>query len=412
MAVVGGWWWLAPKGFPIGHSRFWVNSALPWLGIFLLATGVRNLARPSRFRDALLILIPGFWVGTAIAAVVFFPSSSANLLLLFVATIPVSSLLAWSTLERTPREALAYLAGALLGAFVAFSQQAPAPSTRPKQTEFRSPTTNLRASAIYKKGFVSFDPAAKEISFAFNGTTFELRPLLTFHSRSPDRCWTCLADSRDRDGPDRKLLGVQTSGSEWIAFYQSDFSSRLLVHVKEPKLVTLESTAHLRTPIYSHLNTYCELLVTTPQPLSIVFSPCPDTPFEIDDSTRRAARIACLTEGGFRVVEAATHEKGPFTRLASGPLTRGDPVSLTFVSGGSPLFRLELTDWSSEASLDLSPTAGWGMPMNAIGFWPRERGCLVRITLAATAVGRGYDSVGHREGTYRGRMLVELLDGG
>ncbi len=120
--------------------------------------------------------------------------------------------------------------------------------------------------------------------------------------------------------------------------------------------------------------------------------------------------MAFLAEDGFHVVEPATGNKGPFTKLASGPLTRGELVSLTFVVEGSPLFRLELKDWSSEASLDLSPTAGWGLPMNAIALWPKRDGCYVRITLAATSVGRGWDSVGHREGTYRGRMLVELLD--
>ncbi len=75
----------------------------------------------------------------------------------------------------------------------------------------------------------------------------------------------------------------------------------------------------------------------------------------------------------------------------------------------TPTFRLELKDFSSEASTELSPTAGWGLPMNAIELWPTG-GCLVVITLAGTSVGRGYDSVGHRAGTYRGRMLVELLD--
>jgi hypothetical protein len=406
MAVVGGWWWLAPKGFPVGHSRFWVNTALPWLGVFLLATGVRSLARPSRFRDALLMMTPGFWVGAGITAALLFPSSSVKLLPLFVPMALGLSILAWISLDRTRKEALAFVVAGFLGAFVSFSQQAPAASTRPSQTEFESPPTNLGASDIYKEGFVSFDPARAEISIAVRETTIELRPLLNFDSRSPDRCWTCLADSRDRDGPSRRLLGARARGTEWSAFYQSDFSSRLSVNVKNPKLVTLESTAHLMSPIYSHLNTYCDLSVTTPRPVSIVFSPCPDTPIEV----RLPARHAYLAEDGFHVVEAATAEKGPFTELASGPLTRGEPVSLTFVVDNSPLFRLELKDWSSQASIEHSPTAGWGLPMNAIALWPSGRGCLVGITLAATSVGLGWDSVGHREGTYRGRMLVELLD--
>src|SRR5262245_55357324 len=136
MAVVGGWWWFAPKGFPFGHSRFWVNAALPWLGVFLLATGVRSLARPSRFSDALLIMAPGFWVGAGITAVVLFPSSSVKLLTFLVPTAFGLSILAWISLKRTRWEGLAFLAGAFLGAFVLFSQQSPAASTRPSPTEF------------------------------------------------------------------------------------------------------------------------------------------------------------------------------------------------------------------------------------------------------------------------------------
>jgi hypothetical protein len=204
---------------------------------------------------------------------------------------------------------------------------------------------------------------------------------------------------------------VRTSGSDWVAFYQSDFSSRLSVNVDSPKLVAVQSTSQLMRPIFSHLNRYCYLSVTTPRPVSIIFSPCPDTPIEV----RFPARHAHLAADGFHVVEAANGAKGPFTELASGPLTRGEPVTLTFVVDRSPLFLLELKDWSSEASTELSPTAGWGVPMNAIELWPSPlspsgNGCSVVISLAGTSVGRGYDSVGHSEGTYRGRMLVELLD--
>ena len=411
MAVAGGWWWLTPKGFPVGHSRFWVNAALPWLGVLLLVAGVCSLARPSRFRDALLITTPGFWVGASITAIVLFPSSSVKLLPLLVPMALGLSIFAWISLERTRREALAFLAGAFLGAFVSFSQQAPAASTRPRQSEFEAPPINLAAADIHRAGAVSFDPAKELISIAMGDTTVELWPLLSFYSRSPDRCWTSLASSQDREGPNRRLLGVQTTGPEWVACYRSDFSSRLAVNAKNPKFVTLESTAHLVSPIYSHLNAYCHLSVATPRPVSIIFSPCPDTPVEV----RLPLRSAYLAEDGFHVVEAATAEKGPFTELASGPLARGEPVSLTFVMDNTPLFRLELKDFSSEASTDFSPTAGWGLPMNAIELWPPYRsslghGCSIAITLAGTSVGRGWDSVGHREGTYRGRMLVELLD--
>ncbi len=160
-------------------------------------------------------MAPGFWVGAGIAAAVLFPGSTAKLLPFFVPTALGFSILAWSSLERTPREAFAFLIGVSLGAGVAFSQQAPAPSTQPSQTELRTAPENLGASSdMFKEGDVSFDPAIAKISIAVNSdTTFELQPLLSFHSRSPDRCWTCLANSWDRQGPRRRLLGGADEGA-------------------------------------------------------------------------------------------------------------------------------------------------------------------------------------------------------
>ncbi len=236
MAALGGWWWLAPQGFPLGHSRFWVNAALPWLAVFLLAAGVRSLARPSRFRDPMLMITPGFWVGAGIAAVVLFPSSSVKLLPLLVPMALGLSIFAGISLERTRREALAFLAGAFLGTFVSFSQQAPAASTRPSQTGLESPPTNLGAADIYREGVVSFDPAKERISIAVRDTTIELWPLLSFDSRSPDRCWTNLASSQDREGPNRRLLGVQTSGPEWSRLLSVRFLQPPFCECEKPKV--------------------------------------------------------------------------------------------------------------------------------------------------------------------------------
>ena len=109
-------------------------------------------------------------------------------------------------------------------------------------------------------------------------------------------------------------------------------------------------------------------------------------------------------------MEPATRNYGPYTRLASGSLSHGVPFILTVAIAASALFRVELRDWSSEAWLALSPTVGWGLPMNAIELWPAGLGCNVPVTVAGSSVGQRYDSVGHRKGTYRGRMVVEILN--
>jgi hypothetical protein len=70
-----------------------------------------------------------------------------------------------------------------------------------------------------------------------------------------------------------------------------------------------------------------------------------------------------------------------------------------------------LLDWSAQASAQLCPTAGWGVPENAIEFSLNgdelTSPASLFVTLAAASVGRGWDCVGHAAGTYRNRIEIE-----
>ena len=68
------------------------------------------------------------------------------------------------------------------------------------------------------------------------------------------------------------------------------------------------------------------------------------------------------------MVQATSGEKGLFHPLASGRLDRGQPLTITILDRDQPVASLTLLDWSSQASTELSPTAGWGLPQNAIEF--------------------------------------------
>jgi hypothetical protein len=87
---------------------------------------------------------------------------------------------------------------------------------------------------------------------------------------------------------------------------------------------------------------------------------------------------------------------------------------MTLSDGEEPVFRLTFHDWRSQLSTQLSPTAGWGVPVNAIEFSLQsdasDSPASVFLTLASTSIGRGYDSVGHRAGVYRNRVTIEPLD--
>jgi hypothetical protein len=116
------------------------------------------------------------------------------------------------------------------------------------------------------------------------------------------------------------------------------------------------------------------------------------------------------SDGAFQVVRASSAEKGPFRTLATGRLERGQPLEISLFDDGNLVFSVTLDDWSAQAATQLSPTAGWGVPVNSIGFWlsgdSASSPAFISIELAGTGIGRGYDSVGHSEGVYRNRMRI------
>jgi hypothetical protein len=184
---------------------------------------------------------------------------------------------------------------------------------------------------------------------------------------------------------------------------------------RSPVVADLTAVTPIEHDTFSHLNSYCVLEVSGHSQLALSFSPCPDVLIDAVDSDYPVgcpARFACLDEiGSFRVVEATSGEKGPFHPLASGHLDRVAPLTIWIHDQRRLAATVTLDDWSSQVSTDLSPTAGWGVPMNAIEFQrigaPESSPVMIWITLAATSVGRGWDAVGHRAGTYRNRIRIE-----
>ena len=172
--------------------------------------------------------------------------------------------------------------------------------------------------------------------------------------------------------------------------------------------------------MYSHLNSFCDIEVRGHRQLSLEFSPCPGVAVEVrrsDYPFGRPARFAYLDRRGiFQVVEATSGEKGPFTTLASGRLGPGDPLSITLRDRGQAEGKITLADWGQQADTTISPTAGWGVPVNAIEFSlsgdAAGAPASIFVTLAGTSVGRGWDCVGHSAGTYRNRILFETIIAG
>jgi hypothetical protein len=368
-------WRLLPHGFPVGHPRFWINQVLP---LALIAAGIAAIAaiwrsRP-RLTSALICAFVGLHAGMAIGWIAVFPATGAR-----PATIGgvIASILAACAYPFM--KGRMWIAGALValvaGFAVPWAQRGPDPATRPAQ-----PPRDIRSEG------------AAPIGLDFGAVHVDLDPVLRFISRSPDRGWT--------------LFAKQNPGNE---------PSRVTVSAPAKDVVHIEAETALASEVYSHLNSYTTLQISGHRRLFLEFSPAPGQRIEVMYSeypTGRPSRFAYVdAEHELHVVEADSGEKGPFTELAHGPLTTD--LGITLYDEQQPLARIDLHDFAAQASTQLSPTAGWGVPENAIEFsLARDRpdaNAFVFITLAGTSVGRGWDSVGHAPGVYRNRIDVHTL---
>jgi hypothetical protein len=372
------------------------------------------------------------WLGGVIAASDLYPVSFGYRGLLLSVVPLLLALALVRTVERgvpgrRPPGAGMWAAGAaglmLGGAFAGSQQSAPA-DTRPLNelppvamvVETDAATPDARSIRI--GDLAQVQPADGLVNVFAGRRMIGVQPVLTFVSRSPDRCWTLFAPRTLRNGPPRRLLSTTRSTDDVVDVrLRDDCDSALRLTRSSGSAVDVVSFTTLAAPVYSHLNTVTELTLTGHRRLSIEFSPCPGRRIEVEpmDYPRgRPARFAYLDAARvFHVAQATSAEKGPFHDLASDTLRRDQPLAMTFFDQDVAVFRVTMDDWAAQLSTAPSPTAGWGVPVNAIEFSLQgdkpTSAAGVFVTLAATSVGRGFDSVGHSAGTYRNRMRIERL---
>jgi hypothetical protein len=414
------WWWLLPGGFPVGHPRFWVNQVLPWV-VLVLVVGIRFFWwERAAVRQRVFAGFAVFWIGVAVAARVVFPVSAA---VWFVAPLVLGLGMLAAVLVARPRPdwwaAVVAAPALVLGARMPLAERGAAPDTWPVSDEVVFPETlqaPTDARAIVIAPEMKLDPGDAVVTVTSGRMMLNVQPVLAFVARSPDRCWTLFAPKALRDGPARRLVHLEQTGDRIVLGHRDDTVSMTEFSTHNGAL-EIDSWTHLPAPVYSHLNTSTEVTITGHKKLAVSFSPCGDArvefkPFSIQgDSPGRAAYLDA--DGSFKVVQARTGEKGPFSTLAAGKLARSEPLVMTLFDQGQAVFEITLTDWAAQCGVQLSPTAGWGLPVNAIEFSldgdsDRSAGGMW-ITLAATSVGRGWDTVGHAAGTYRNRVKVRVL---
>jgi hypothetical protein len=362
------------------------------------------------------------WTAAAATALIVFPMSFPRMSLAFLLATAVT----WRVHRVAAKDGSTrykwpiIFAAASVGIGAAIAQRGESPSTVPLNRELQvvnSPAepTDAPDSLVVASG-LSVHSRTGRVSVRCGSLTIDLMPMLTFESRSADRCWTIFAMGRHRIGQRREFLGLSHDGDAPVLAYRDDASHYLrLDPLHAEGDFTIEATTSLPQPVFSHLNSFTELQITGHRKLSLSFSPCADDRIEVkpaDYPVGRPARFAYVdSQRDFHLVEASSGEKGPFHELAAGKLPPDDPLTIHLWDEETEVGRMTFFDWPSQLSTALSPTAGWGVPVNAIEF--RRAGLredsLVSIwlTLAGTSVGRGWDSVGHATGTYRNRIRID-----
>ena len=502
------WWWMMPGGFPVSHPRFWTNEVFP-----LLAAGAcfaclfAERRRYAIARVSTAATIPAFWIAATATAAITFPQSAARFLPPALACTTAAVAIFYLTFRRQPipwRKLMAAVAPAMaIATAVVVTQRGGDPATNPENHPLAifEPNTEMRMAAlpVHLSDQIDVQPAdgrvvihkrlgndesagpvdgripalhkggqgSRRAQTALAASAperapvpnyrLEVEPLITFEDRSPDRCWTIFAPTRDRTSPARQLTALRHEGLNLSASFRDDTDSAEILPLPNARrggidadspappplhkggpggvesvlnirasdsegAVAIESGARLDHPVYSHLNSFAVFTIHGCRHPAISFSPCPSVVVSVepfDYPIGRPLRLAYVdSQDVFHVVTARSGEKGPFTEFGKGSLPRAESLTMTVYDERQAIFSITLDDWSSQAARSVSPTAGWGLPVNAIEF-SRTRGddsdsnlesFTIWLTLAGTSVGRGWDSVGHTAGTYRNRIRVRAGD--
>jgi hypothetical protein len=300
--AAAGWVVLMPRGFPFTHPRFWANLALP---LAIVACVIAALVQARRGRLALtrsvLLALATMWIVAAVVGRMIFPISLELRWLapLFVgAAIALAANGAHLRPVRLPGYALAIalLLGVGIGAALPWMQRAPAASTLPSVVHMpiglASDTSNVPRTRRVGPALVTLGDG--QLTVSHDRYVVYANPLLTFISRSPDRCWTSLAPRDARVGPRRRLVQPEVDG---MLHYSGDGPSNLWVGSSDDLRVSVVANSHLPQPVYSHLNTFCELQLAGHRKLAVSFSPCPDSKIDVvpsDYPVGRPARCAYL----------------------------------------------------------------------------------------------------------------------
>jgi hypothetical protein len=394
--------WRRVNVFPLEHPLWWATTGTvfaAWLLVALAVTGAVSKRPTLTFTVA---LAPGVMLMSGgLAGRFSFDRTDGAF---FGAPFAVGILWLLTTF-RSYRELPARLRWALVALGLLFAPlgvvqiraRVPAPAgTMPASTEL----PRQLAPPLLPEGVSLSDTTSLRAPCGHGVVT--IAPLLTFQDASDDGFWPMAHTPTTERATERPALDGPLRRAS------------LQLETLDGGALLLDTATLVPKPTASHLNRYTDVVAVGLASPRVSFGPTKDTTFAVEpfDYPRgRPAQFgALLSSGAFAILRATDAEKGPFHELARGPLGRGAPLSLTFFDGATPQCRLTWLDYSAQADVTLSPAAGEGVPVNVVQFGKPasdESKVVVMVSLAATGIGQGLDTVMHAKGVYRNRVLIE-----
>jgi hypothetical protein len=413
IGAAGLWWWVSPSGSPDPL----VNQVVPLIAVVVFLVALFARGRLSQvLLPPVLAAILMFWMAFGISARVLFPESfrtswnvpflgGAGLTALWLRQFRARARPIWLVLG------LVVLAG-IAGWVFPGALRAEPPATHPTGASIAaapSGTTDHKLIKLSKDA--QLRPEDGRVVIRRDKLILNVQPMLSFSDRSPDRFWISQAPEGMSFATKRALVSKVHDATRWSLYYKDEDLSVVDVATRDGA-VQIDARSRLPEPIFSHVNTFAELTLQGHQKLTVSFSPLPQKRFELAPPAA-PGRFAYLDEAGvFHVMQSAQRLQGPYTELGSGRMGRSDPLGLTIYDGDKAMFTVTFDDWAAQAATQLSPTAGSGIPVNAIelvrGGDAEGAPALITLSLAATAIGRGTQTVGHAAGVYRDRITVKL----
>lgn len=454
-ALITVYWNFLPRGFP-WFSRPFIEHQLIVPSIMLISW-IAAFGLVWQFQASLLFVyvLLGFWIGVGLIDIIwfplFFPPGELRVVgigSLIVITGVVSIIaMGWlRSFKQARSNALRAIrpAGLVLGAVLPFtvlfiSKASPAQTTPlgvvPKLEPFSELTTISDQAQDIPVGdssgvvMVSLNRGQGDIQISTPEGTLDIWPYMEFRSISQNGFWA-IAGNRDvsyieidqvskgKYGKADALHFLWSARSQKSWLRPGELSGEVLVqrsltedHSVKIQIITI---TRLARQIDTHQAKYFSLGWSGNEPiiLSIGRKHVYDwVPTEHDYPFGAPATFLTVMNNQVSLLRASSAEKGPFKELARFP--REDLLFRIMVAG-HPVCEFILEEFVEQASPELSPTAGWGVPVNDIFLDATQfiadqpSGVWIGYSLASTGIGRGFHVVGTAPGTYVGKLQVNI----